>query len=71
MTNESLIAIIIVLVGIIATLIAGHYVTVVWEVRKLREEIAALRESVSASALAAAHAATAAAQVAHKFLNGK
>ena len=71
MTTDSLIAIIFVLVGIISALVAGHYVSVVWEVRNLREEIEELRKSITDAALAAANAATAAAQMAQKFLGRK
>lgn len=82
MTNESLIAIIFVLVGIIATLISGHYVTVVWEQRKSRQEIAELRDEmrkeigdvkdkIAEAALEVAKAATAAAQVAQNFMGKK
>jgi len=71
MGTESLISIIFVLIGIISALVAGHYVSVVWEVRKLRDEIAELREQITSSALAAATAATSAAQVAHHLINGK
>ena len=68
MNPDSLIAIIFVLVGIISALVAGHYVSVVWEVRKLREEIAELRKAITDAALAAANAATTAARVAQSLI---
>lgn len=54
MSNEALMAIIV-------ALVAAHYLSVIWEIRKLRDDIDALRREVSAAALTAAHAASAAA----------
>lgn len=56
MSNESLISIIL-------ALIAAHYLSLIWEIRKVRAEIATLREQVAAAALAASQAALAAAQL--------
>lgn len=82
MTPDSLIAIIFILIGIIATLVGGHYVTVVWEQRKSRQEISDLRDEmrkeigevkdkIAQAALEVAKAATAAAQVAQNFMGKK
>ena len=59
MSNESLI-------GIIVALIGAHYLSMVWEIRKVRDEIHALTKQVSDAAIAAANAATAAATLASK-----
>lgn len=57
MSNEALIM-------IIATLVSAHYVSLVWEIRKVRSEIALLKDQVNAAALAASNAALAAATAA-------
>ncbi len=67
---QTLWQIIFVLVGVICALIGAHYISWIWEVRKLREEIGELKDAVAKSALAAAQAATTAAHVAHKLING-
>lgn len=59
MSNESLVAIIV-------GLISAHYVSLVWEIRKVRSEIALLKDQVNAAALAAAQAATLAATIASR-----
>jgi len=64
MSNETLIIIII-------ALVAAHYTSIIWEIRKVKEDIDSLRRDVSASALAAANAATTAAQVAQQLINKK
>ena len=64
MTNTTLIA-------IICSLVAAHYVSLVWEIRKVKADIDVLRKDVTDSALAAANAATAAAHVAQHLMNGK
>lgn len=51
---------------IIASLIGAHYVSLVWEIRKLRSEISTLKDQVNVAALAAANAATLAAQMAQR-----
>lgn len=53
MSNEALMM-------IIATLIGAHYVSLVWEIRKLRDQIVALTKQVADTALAAANALLAA-----------
>lgn len=62
MSNEALISIIVLLVG-------AHYVSLVYEIRKVKADVDALRADVSAAALAAANAATAAATIAHAVNN--
>lgn len=57
MSNESL-------TMIIASLIAAHYVSMVWEIRKVRAELSVLTNQVNAAALAASNAALSAAQAA-------
>lgn len=57
MSNETLISIIL-------ALIAAHYVSLVWEIRKVRNDISALKDKVSDAALAASQAATLAASIA-------
>lgn len=47
------------LVGIICALIATHYLSMVWEIRKLRAEIGELRKDVTNASVAAANAASA------------
>ena len=59
MSNESLWAIIVLL-------IAAHYLSLIWELRKLRDLIQALTKQVADAAIAAANAATAAATLAGK-----
>jgi len=56
MSNETLISIIILLVG-------AHYVSLVYEIRKVKSDVDSLRADVAAAALAAANAATAAASL--------
>ena len=52
--------------GIIVALIAAHYLSIVWEIRKLRADIHALTKQVSDAAISAANAATAAANLARR-----
>ena len=59
MSNEALI-------GIIAALVSAHYISMIWEIRKLRDDIQKLTRQVSDAAIAAANAATAAATLAGK-----
>ena len=59
MSNEALI-------GIICMLIGAHYISMVWEIRKVRDEIHQLTQQVNAADVAAANAATAAATLAAK-----
>ena len=55
------------LISIIVLLIAAHYVSLVYEIRKVQADVAELRVDVAKAALAAANAATAAATAAsHK-----
>ena len=53
-------------ISIIAALIGAHYVSMVWEIRKVRDEIHALTKQVSDAAISAANAATAAANLASR-----
>jgi len=55
-----------VLIGIICALVGAHYISMVWEIRKVRDEIHELTKQVNSAAIAAANAATAAAQLASK-----
>lgn len=48
-----------VLVGIICALVATHYLTMVWEIRKLRAEIGELRKEITNASIAAANASAA------------
>lgn len=59
MSNDALIA-------IIGTLIGAHYISMVYEIRKLRESVALLAKEINATALAAAVAAAVATAVAAK-----
>jgi len=54
------------LIGIICMLIGAHYISMVWEIRKVRDEIHQLTQQVNAADVAAANAATAAATLAAK-----
>lgn len=59
MSNEALISIIVLLVG-------AHYVSLVYEIRKVKADVDSLRKEVTDAALAAAKAATAALVAAEK-----
>lgn len=64
MTNESLIAIIVLLVG-------AHYGTLVYRLHKAEAELADIRKEFAISAIAVANAAVIAAQSAATALKGK
>jgi cell division septum initiation protein DivIVA len=48
-----------ILVGIICALVATHYLTMVWEIRRLRAEIVELRKDITKASIAAASASAA------------
>jgi cell division septum initiation protein DivIVA len=58
------------LIAIVCALIATHYLTMVWEIRKLRQEIGELRKDITNASIAAANASAAVAN-ALAFLRDK
>ena len=64
MTNDSLVAIIVLLIG-------SHYASLIYRLHKAEQELAEMRKEFAAGAIAVANAAVIAAQSAAAALKGK